>query len=321
MRRHCWVEVCLLRENMLLIQFLIKNKSISLNIISNMWSNYSEASKSAAREMINAKPTAETYKRTLNIDTRFRENYYKTNSTDFHVSLPVRIKGVTKMKLCSLELPFTIYNISASQGNNVFYVGTALPLTTITLPDGNYTVDMLQTELNAQLGANYEAIIDKRTKRVVISRTNDTAIILKFTTDSNTNLQQTLGWMLGFRFGQYEGNTSYVSEAPYILKSPRYIFLRIDDYNNTSNESIIGAFNSSITTNNILAKISNGEYVPDENIFLMTLEDKYISGCKERTYSGPVDIEKLRIQLIDDFGRIVNLNGSDFSFSLEFECN
>lgn len=282
-----------------------------------MWSNYSEASKCAAREMINAKPTAETYKKTLNIDTRFRENYYKTSSTDFHVSLPVRIKGVTRMKLCSLELPFTIYNISASQGNNYFYIGT----TKITLPDGNYTVEMLQTELNAQLPpTNYEAIIDKRTKRVVISSTDGSSGTIKFITDSNTNLQETLGWMLGFRFGQYQGNTSYVSEAPYILKSPRYVFLRIDDYNNTSNESIIGAFNSSITSNNILAKISNAEHI-DDNIFMMTLEDKFVSGCKERTYSGPVDIEKLRVQLIDDFGRIVNLNGSDFSFSLEFVCN
>lgn len=281
-----------------------------------MWSNYSEASKCAAREMINAKPTAETHKKTLNIDTRFRENYYKTSSTDFHVSLPVRIKGVTKMKLCSLELPFTIYNISASQGNNYFYIGTDK----IILPDGNYTVDMMQAELNAQLPSNYEAIIDNRTKRVVISSTDNSSGPIKFATDSNTNLQQTLGWMLGFRFGQYEGNTSYVSEAPYILKSPRYVFLRIDDYNNTSNESIIGAFNSSITTNNILAKISNAENI-DDNIFMMTLEDKFVSGCKERTYSGPVDIEKLRVQLIDDFGRIVNLNGSDFSFSLEFVCN
>jgi hypothetical protein len=281
-----------------------------------MWSNYSEASKLTAREMINAKPTADTYKRTLNIDTRFRENYYKTNSSDFHVSLPIRIKGVTKMKLCSLELPFTIYNISASQGNNIFYVAG----TPVTLPDGNYTVEMMQTELNARLPSTggYEAIIDKRTKRVVISSSG--TFVLKFTTDNNTNLQTTLGWMLGFRFGQYEGNTSYVSEAPYILKSPRYIFLRIDDYNNTSNESIVSAFNSSISTNNILAKISNAEHIND-NIFMMTLEDKFVSGCKERTYSGPVDIEKLRIQLIDEFGRIVNLNGSDFSFSLEFTCN
>lgn len=287
-----------------------------------MWSNYSEASKSAAREIINSKTTPETYKRSLNIDTRFRENYYKTSSTDFHVSLPVRVKGVTKMKLCSLELPFTIYNVSASQGNNKFYLDNVSPPATIILPDGNYTTDMIQTELNRQLsGVDVEAIVDKRTKRIVISSIDPAQnFMLRFTDSPTTNLQYTLGWMLGFRFGKYEGNSSYVSEAPYILKSPRYIFLRVDDYNNTANDSIMAAFNSSISTNNILAKISNAEHI-DDNIFMMTLEDKFVSGCKERTYSGPVDIEKLRIQLIDEFGRIVNLNGSDFSFSLEFVCN
>ena len=301
-----------------------------------MWSTYSEASKSLARDTMNAKQTPETYKRTLNIDTRFRENYYKTNSTDFHVSLPIRIKGVTKMKLCSLELPFTVYNISASQGNNYFYVYASSSGLNykVTLPDGNYTTEMLQLELNARLEAAaaglFEAIIDKRTKRVVISliapATDTLSLIFNSTSssattlDSTTNLQSKLGWMLGFRFGQYETNSSYVSEAPYILKSPRYIFLRIDDYNNTANESIIAAFNSSISTSNILAKISNAEHISD-NIFMMTLEDKFVSGCKERNYSGPVDIEKLRIQLVDEYGRIVNLNGSDFSFSLEFECN
>lgn len=302
-----------------------------------MWSNYSEASKSAARDIINSKPTAETYKRTLNIDTRFRDNYYKTDSTNFHVSLPIRIKGVTKMKLCSLELPFTIYNISASQGNNYFFIGTSTGGVSayykVTLPDGNYTANMLQTELNARLEAasagTFEAIIDSRTKRVVISLVSNTnELLLNFNSlpssatslDSTNNLQTKLGWMLGFRFGLYEGNSSFVSEAPYILKSPRYIFLRVDDYNNTSNDSMIAAFNSSIATNNILAKISNAEHI-DDNIFMMTLEDKFVSGCKERTYSGPVDIEKLRIQLIDEYGRIVNLNGSDFSFSLEFICN
>lgn len=266
--------------------------------------------------MIKSTQHCENYIRTVNIDTRFRDNYYKTDSTNFHVSLPIRIKGVKRMKLCSLELPFTIYNISASQGNNTFYVDT----TEVKLPDGNYTPIMLQTELNNQLPTGIKAIVDERTKRVVISNTTNTAITLKFSTSPTTNLQFTLGWMLGFRFGTYQGNNCYVSECSFILKSPRYIFLRIDDYNNNSNESIISAFNSSISTNNILAKISLAENNIDDNIYMITLEDRFVSGCKERTYTGPVDIEKMRIQLIDEYGRIVNLNGSDFSFSLEFEC-
>lgn len=281
-----------------------------------MWSNYSDSNKLMAREVINAKPINETYKKTLNIDTRFRENYYKTESTNFHISLPIRIKGVTQMKLCSLELPLTINNISATLGNNYFYIET----TKVTIPNGAYDTTLLQTELNTQLPTGYTASVDDRTKRCVISKDDGTAFKLTFKTSNETNLHYGLGWILGYRFGIYQGNSSYVSEAPFIMKSPRYLFLCVDDYNNTYRESLISAFNSSISTNNILAKISIAHDF-DENIFMATLEDKFVSGCKTRTYTGPVDIEKLKIQLIDEYGRIVNINGSDFSFSLEFECN
>ncbi len=36
----------------------------------------------------------------------------------------------------------------------------------------------------------------------------------------------------------------------------------------------------------------------------------------KRSYFGPVDIEKLKISLLDDKGQYVNLNGLDWSFSL-----
>ena len=36
----------------------------------------------------------------------------------------------------------------------------------------------------------------------------------------------------------------------------------------------------------------------------------------ERNYFGPINVEKLRIRLIDDKGNVVNLNGMDWSFSI-----
>ena len=38
-----------------------------------------------------------------------------------------------------------------------------------------------------------------------------------------------------------------------------------------------------------------------------------------RRYFGPVDIQRLRVQLYDDFGRILDLNKSDFSFVLNLK--
>ena len=38
-----------------------------------------------------------------------------------------------------------------------------------------------------------------------------------------------------------------------------------------------------------------------------------------RQYFGPVDIQKLQIQLLDEYGRILNLNNMDYSFCLTFQ--
>ena len=38
---------------------------------------------------------------------------------------------------------------------------------------------------------------------------------------------------------------------------------------------------------------------------------------KTREYFGPVKIERLKIQLVDKYGKKINLNKNDFSFTLE----
>ena len=38
---------------------------------------------------------------------------------------------------------------------------------------------------------------------------------------------------------------------------------------------------------------------------------------KTRKFYGPVDIQKIHVRLIDQYGRLVDLNNMDFTFSLE----
>jgi hypothetical protein len=40
---------------------------------------------------------------------------------------------------------------------------------------------------------------------------------------------------------------------------------------------------------------------------------------KQRDYFGPVNIQKLHIRLLDNFGRPLPLNENDFSMTLEME--
>lgn len=63
-----------------------------------------------------------TIKRVINIDTRFRPNYYSTTSTDLHIDLPYEVKNVVNMRLSSIEIPTTSYSTSEALGNNRFVV-------------------------------------------------------------------------------------------------------------------------------------------------------------------------------------------------------
>ncbi len=217
----------------------------------------------------------------INIDTRFRENYYATLSSNFHLDLPIKLSQVVSLQLSALELPSTFYAISKVFGNNFFVI--TLPKADppvepliVALPDGNYTYLSLQDYINNFLETNtinliyknIQFIIDINTpggsgsggsgKMVVGSINGDVDFSINFQTDKygnedkQTPLPLKLGWLMGFREGYYENNKTYVSEGIVDLLGPRYIYLVIDDFNNNVSDGFYAAFTSSILNKNIL---------------------------------------------------------------------
>ena len=78
-----------------------------------------------------------TIKRTVNIDSRFREEYYATKSSNFHLNLPDSFKKIVSMELDSFELPLSIYSINAS--NSCFTIEKeGDPSETVDISYGNY---------------------------------------------------------------------------------------------------------------------------------------------------------------------------------------
>jgi hypothetical protein len=61
-----------------------------------------------------------TVQKIVNIDTRFRNNYYSTRSTDFTITLPYRITDVISTRLAAYEIPCTYHTISSALKNNTF---------------------------------------------------------------------------------------------------------------------------------------------------------------------------------------------------------
>jgi hypothetical protein len=157
-------------------------------------------------------------------------------------------------------------------------------------------------------------------KMVIGSTTGTLQFSLNFLTDeygnpdNQTPLPLKLGWLLGFRNGYYENNTTYIAEGLVNLDGPRYIYLVVDDFNNNVNDGFYGAFNSSILNKIILARISL-----QGAVFSLQNQNNLSLITTPRQYFGPVDIQKLQIQLLDEYGRILNLNNMDYSFCLTFQ--
>lgn len=300
-----------------------------------------------------------TISKAVNIDSRFRDNYYTTRSTDFIVTLPTRITECTQIQVGNMVIPLTAYCFSAENGNTTFVVTiTTAPATVtryvITIPDGNYStpfggnpgltsiqdiINTKMTEAGISTATELSFNIDSVTGKSVFT-TPATTLVTGFTIEfacgtdgvvlADDNIQMRLGWSLGFRDGTYNSSPVPPTAAPYSIISegiclpvcPRYMFLVIDDFQPSA---VINYFNagyqSSLLPNNVLTRIDLGSLNGGQGYYTLgDAQGTTTSVNTTRVYFGPVTIEKLRLALYDEFGRIVNLNNMDWSLALSMTC-
>jgi hypothetical protein len=272
----------------------------------------------------------------LTIDTRFRDNYYGTLSTNYNMTLPMVFNEVLTMQLSSIELPTTFYNVSKQYGNNFFTIIADDEKKVIIIPSGNYEFDgitkIIQTKIEEALpglhikyginangnlltGVNGtgQSLFGLDSSSNVTSLTIDFQADIEGNQDRSTPLPLKLGWLLGFRAGIYENNINYVSEGIVDINGPRYLFLVVDDYKNNVNNNFFSAFNSSLLNKNIIARISTQ---PSQSSFSILTQNNLNVLTLARDYFGPVNLNNLQIQLLDEYGRVVDLHNMDFSFCL-----
>jgi hypothetical protein len=258
------------------------------------------------------------------------------------------------MQLSSVEIPIAFYGISQGYGNNFLYLKVVYNsfdisgaiLTNekiITIPDGNYNAIDFIDVINNLLAPKTNNVLNNPndifsyllftidinsngsgTGKVILTTNGSYAgyireVILDFTRDINGStdnipISSKIGWNLGFLKHKYTGDISYTSDTILEPATIRYIYLAIDDFNNSANNHFISVFNKSILSPNILARISiKGSY------FALLMENDYNIVSEPRKYFGPVDIQKLRIRLFDEHGRILQMNNSNYSFCLNLK--
>ena len=254
----------------------------------------------------------------------------------------------------SNEFTIELYDIESTDGQTITSENddnaeiTNTTKRIISIKEGNYTGEELADYLNtscfshdelSRVGCKY----DSTTRKFSFFRDRrdhddgglpDTNIVLykfnidfRLSTDVRREIQKNMGWLLGFRKQTYyntddyitqenvtdNNSEGYVSEATCSCLGTPYIYVSIDCFNNNHTQSIISPFSeSAFNDTSILAKLKNrGTNFNYESGGLLY-------GFK-RDYFGPVTVSKMKIRLLDQYGDVVDLHNSDYSFTLKFD--
>ena len=274
---------------------------------------------------------------TFCINTLFRDPS-SISATDCVIELPYQLKNVISMKVSSVEIPQGLFLFSNYlQSNTIYFKEYTANIVTeglVTFPPGNYPTNtsifssatfnietMMTNEINSQLntGNRFTVTLNQATNQITI--TNSTYIFEIYIVHPGTNkyITRTMGWILGFRQPYYVNELTYTTESLYNTTPTEYLYLEINDYNIPSISSkVFGLFSESYLDRNIIAKI---DYSHKSNFPLyetVSYDNSYVISS-QRDYFGPVYLGKFSIRLLDKYGQVVDLNGLDFSFTLELK--
>jgi hypothetical protein len=299
--------------------------------------------------MVTTNVIKETKVKYINIDSRFRDEYNYSNLANYYFTLPERINDVKTVSICNIELPLSLFNVSADLGNSYFRVVTNGSDKVVDVSNGFYQLDPFYVNNPLETGIN-SALVTKSLSALKIDFSNNynngtttvntyNGFYTQFTNTSANpisvdfavtstgsfdkyNLKAKMGWLLGFHDLSYtipaNGGTIY-SDSFVNLHSPRYLYVVLDEYSRGNQSSFISPLPSSLINKNILARISIDYKKYDFGDIVVGNQFNGVLLSDSRSYTGKTDLQKLNVQIVNEWGVPVNLNGLDFSFTIVVE--
>lgn len=284
-------------------------------------------------------------------NTQFRNNYFTTTSSDCEFILPIKFKNITSITLSALQLPNVIITFSSQRKTNQLYIKEDITNNEaiVVIPNGNYTIDefpsVLEEAINIQVNGGdnrFTVSINKHTHFTTISNStySFTMNIIKkdgpikcvpgskYTLNNpdkesanpkNPDIQpsmilNSMGYFIGYRNPEYNDKMSYTSESMFDTTFTDYIYFVLNDYNNNFSNVVTAILPNFSLTQNILSVIPI-----TSNQFDVTFLNGADLIYKTRKYFTPVNLSKISIQMLDQYGQILNLHQTDYAFSLQFE--
>ena len=237
----------------------------------------------------------------LVVNSRYREDYNTTTSSDFWITLSNPIPGqITRYRFKTACIPKTGYNVGGS-----FQITDSVSIKTVTILPGNYTAQTLAVELETQLNA---LGVDTYTVTLIENKYTITSTFATFILNPN-NLANNLLYIIGFG-----GNIAYTAVGG-VLTSYGGINLSLPDYLYIT-FSPLKKHIKNITgqTHNFVVNFgcNYGDVIYHNS-------DSYTQDFPPYNFVSDLNLARFRVMLKYEDGTLYDLNGSDWTFIVEME--
>tara|TARA_Y100000389_G_scaffold199833_1_gene239005 strand:+ start:17 stop:1264 length:1248 start_codon:yes stop_codon:yes gene_type:complete len=172
----------------------------------------------------------------------------------------------------------------------------------------NSTITISELELNFK-SAKIPSTHENHNASHIVSESDSDFIY--YTENNTVDYKTRCGWMFGYRKPYYSGSTSYTSEGLLEILGPRYLYFVLEDFNTSVNVNFFTNNEETLLNSNVLGRISL-----KGSSFSIQSQTDFSIYTQPRFYYGPVNIDKLKVIVIDEYGRLVNLNGADWAFTI-----
>ena len=254
----------------------------------------------------------------INIDSQFRDDPIGSTASNFYFSLLDPVKNVMRIRITSVEFPNNYAFFTCLRHNVSFQIkyGAAFASTfNVVIQTGNYSACDMETTLNAIFTTGLpwlSTVFNPITGRFTFTGTGAGSSAFKIDTTYgayNQPFAYGLGFYLGFTYGVHASTTG----TPFTLTSDicsnfagdNYVFLKVNDYECVRQTTGDNDFVA-------LAKV-----VLREPKNYMSFDDYASQHIKEVVFPNPVDVIRFKIELVDPYGRPVDMCSANISFSLE----
>jgi len=263
------------------------------------------------------------YEQSFALNSAFKTNYSDSTSSFTYV-FPEKLTNVIDIRISHLEIPVDVYfTVSEYYGNNSFKVTLNNVTHTIKLPDSNYITmddyrDIINLRLRDVLGGDYLiALHNEYTLYFYDNRQHGSSgkYVIEFAdSEYNPSIDRNLGYLLGFRKSSYEiENGGHIEgERAVNLAPTKAFFIVLEDFTNNFKENIRVGFSNHFLNKNVLARIPFTRTKDEARSFIFNKFSDTPGNV--RKYSGPTDIQKIKIEILDDYGEVINLLGADWGF-------